>query len=232
MTTHSQPADHGPPVDVVGIGPGDLEYLTPRGRRAIATAEIVLGYTSVLEYVAAETDADRLDCTYDTEAETLDRFADRCADGRPATVVAMGDPSVSGAQFVDKVDAAVDRPLRIIPGISSIQIAAGRSRVPLEDATFVTLHKRGPIDDDLARLARDAGDRHLIVLPRPNDYMPPAIADHLLDAGASPDLRTTVYEHLTHVAESTTTLTLAELAGRTEPFSEMSVLVIRRGADR
>lgn len=217
------------PVPVVGIGPGNLDYLTPLGRTIITDAEVLVGYDSVVSYIESETDATLLRCSYDTEADRLDTFAGHVDAGCEAAAVAMGDPTVSGRQFVDTVDAALDPNIELVPGISSIQVATIRARIPLEDSTFVTLHKRGPIDDDLARLGHDAGTRHLIVLPRPGDYMPAAIAEYLLDSGVPPQLPTTVYERLTHDDESATTNTLGELATTTESFSDLSVLIVENG---
>src|SRR6056297_318180 len=107
------------PVYAVGIGPGNPEYLTPRGERAIREADVVVGFETVVEFVADRTDADLLTCGYRDEAETLERFAERVAAGDAGTAVLMGDPNHSGYQFVGKVERAVDddRPVRIVPGI-------------------------------------------------------------------------------------------------------------------
>jgi cobalt-precorrin-7 (C5)-methyltransferase len=219
-------------VHAVGIGPGNLEYLTPRGRRAIREADVVVGFETVVEFVRSETEADLLTCGYRDEGETLARFAERVADGESGTAVLMGDPNHSGYQFVGKVQGAVDAPVRVIPGISSLQMAASRARTPMEDTTFVTLHKSGDITPDLQRLRGDVGDRHLLVLPRPFDMMPEDIAADLLEAGADGSLSALVLERLTHDDETITRTTLADLAARTtadddSPFSDLSVLAVR-----
>jgi len=222
-------------VHAVGIGPGNLEYLTPRGERAIREADVVVGFETVVEFVADRTDADLLTCGYRDEAEALETFADRVADGERGTAVAMGDPNHSGYQFVGKVQQVVDRPVQVVPGISSLQLAASRARTPMEDTTFVTLHKSGDLTEDLARLRRDVGQRHLLVLPRPFDLMPGDVAADLLDAGADPELEALVYERLTHDDEARTATTLGALADHAggngpdeTPFSDLSVLVVRR----
>ncbi len=231
------PEDPDPddPVDAVGIGPGDLDYLTPRGRQAIEGADVVVGFETVVDLVVETTDAEALTCGYRDERETLDRFADRVAGGAAGTAVLMGDPNHSGYQFLGKVQQAVDRPVRVVPGISSLQVAASRARAPMEASAFVTLHKSGDIAADLARLRDAVEERHLLVLPRPFDWMPGDIAADLLDAGAPPDLDALVMERLTHDDESISRFTLADLAehaggGREgTPFSDLSVLVVRRG---
>jgi cobalt-precorrin-7 (C5)-methyltransferase len=222
------------PVYAVGIGPGNLEYLTPRGERAIRDADAVVGFETVVEFVREKTNADLLTCGYRDEAEALATFADRVADGESGTAVLMGDPNHSGYQFVGKVQAAVERPVRVIPGISSLQVAASRARTPMEETVFVTLHKSGEITPDLRRLRDEVGDRHLLVLPRPYDLMPEDIAAELLDAGASPSLEALVLERLTHDDEEVTTTTLGRLrtlgkdsAGDSSPFSDLSILAVR-----
>lgn len=226
-------------VHAVGIGPGNPEFLTPRGRRAIAEADVVVGFETVVEFVAALTDAALLTCGYRDEGETLARFADRVADGERGTAVLMGDPNHSGYQFLGKVERAVEEagagPVRVVPGISALQMAASRARTPMEAATFVTLHRSGDLSADLARLRRDVGERHLLVLPRPYDLMPGDVAADLLEAGAAEALPALIYERLTHAEESITETTLGELAehaggqsAEATPFSDLSVLVVRR----
>jgi len=223
------------PVYAVGIGPGNLEYLTPRGKRAIEEADVVVGFSTVVDFIADLTDADRLTCGYKDEREALTTFADRVADGERGTAVLMGDPNHSGYQFVGKVQDVVDTPVRVIPGISSLQIAASRARTPMEDTEFVTLHKSGDITPGLDRLINAVGERHLLVLPRPFDWMPGDIAAHLIEHGADPDLEALVLEKLTHDDETISRSSLAELAEHaggsgadSTPFSDLSVLAVRR----
>ncbi len=233
------------PVYAVGVGPGNLEYLTPRGERAIREADVVVGFTTVVEFVEECTDADLLTCGYEDEAEALAEFAERVAGGESGTAVAMGDPNHSGYQFVGKVQDAVrheaddwgeePRSVRMIPGISSLQVAASRARTPMEDTEFVTLHKSGDLEEDMDRLADAVGDRHLLVLPRPYDRMPGDVAEFLLEHDADPNLEALVLEKLTHDDERVHRFTLGELAehaggdGKAEtPFSDLVVLAVRR----
>ncbi|WP_323674172.1 cobalt-precorrin-7 (C(5))-methyltransferase [Halorubellus sp. PRR65] len=239
-------ADETPPVHAVGVGPGNPEFLTPRGERAIREADVVVGFETVVEFVAEHATGEVLACGYRDEGETLAAFADRVADGARGTAVLMGDPNHSGYQFVGKVERAVDAPVRVVPGISSLQVAASRARAPMEASTFVTLHKSGDVEPDLERLRADVGDRHLLVLPRPFDLMPEAVAADLVDAGADPALSALVLERLTHAEETVTRSTLGELAadstgpgddaapaadaGSDSSFSDLSVLVVRADA--
>ena len=111
------PTEDADPVFAVGIGPGDPAYLTPRGERTIREADAVVGHETVVDYVRDRTDADLLACGYADEAEILERFAERVAAGESGVAVLMGDPTFSDYQFVGKVEAAVDPPVQVVPGI-------------------------------------------------------------------------------------------------------------------
>ncbi|WP_251330985.1 cobalt-precorrin-7 (C(5))-methyltransferase [Haloplanus pelagicus] len=223
------------PVHAVGIGPGNPDYLTRRGARAIREADVVVGFETVVDFVADETGADLLTCGYADEAATLDTFAERVRAGDRGTALLMGDPNHSGYQFLGKVERAVGAPVTVIPGISSLQVAASRARTPMENSAFVTLHKSGDLGADLDRLVGAVGDRHLLVLPRPFDWMPGDVADLLVESGARPGLDALVLERLTHADERVTRTRLGDLresAGGSDPdstpFSDLSVLVVRR----
>ncbi|WP_435064225.1 cobalt-precorrin-7 (C(5))-methyltransferase [Halobaculum sp. EA56] len=222
-------------VHAVGIGPGNPEFLTRRAARLLREADVVVGFETVVDYVAEETDADLIACGYRDEPEALGRFAARVHDGARGVAVLMGDPNHSGYQFLGKVEAAVEGPVEVVPGISSVQVAASRARTPLEDSTFVTLHVRGDVSADLDRLTRDAGDRHLIVIPRPYDWMPEDVAARLVADGADPGLDALVLERMTHPDERVTRTDLGSLAdgaggdgAEDTAFSDLSVLVVRR----
>lgn len=242
LTNASAPdyvASEVPPADVVeavGIGPGDPSYLTRRARTSIAEADVVVGFESIVDHVRHLVRGECLACGYDDEPEALARFAERVGDGGTGVAVLAGDPNVSGSTFVEKVEAAVGPPVAVVPGVSSIQVAASRARTPIEASTFVTLHRRGDLGADLNRLVADAGDRHLLVLPRPYDWMPGDVAAHLVEGDVSPALDARVYERLTLDDETATGTTLGELADyaggdgpEDSPFSDLSVLVVKRG---
>ena len=220
-------------VLALGVGPGNPAFVTPRTSRALSAADVVVGFESVIGLIDDRTDADLLSCGYDDQGEILRRFADRVDAGEDGVAVLWGDPNVSGYQFLGRLQAAVDRPLRVVPGISSVQVAASRARTPIERAAVVTLHRRGEVTDALDRLAAAAGDRHLLVLVRPYDWMPPAIADALSERGVDPALEALVLEELTLPEESIERTTLAGLAAL-EPdegrYSELTILAVRADA--
>jgi len=228
-----------PPLDearvhAVGVGPGSDAFLTGRAERLLDEADVVVGFETVVDHARSAIGGDALTCGYRDEAETLARFADRVAAGDRGVAVLMGDPNHSGYQFLGKVERAVDADVRLVPGISSLQVAASRARTPMERSTFVTLHQSGDLTAERERLRADVGERHLQVLPRPYDLMPGDVAADLLETGADPDRPALVLERLTHDDEAITRTTLGDLSEHAggddpadSPFSDLSVLVVR-----
>ncbi len=225
------------PVHAVGVGPGNEEFLTERVLRLLEQADVVVGFETVTERIADRTDADILTCSYDDQTEVLERFGERVADDERGVAVLWGDPNVSGYQFLGRIVRAVDRPVRVVPGVSSVQVAAARSRTPIEHSTFASLHRRGDVSDDIDRLTEAVkNERHLIVIVRPYDWMPPAIAEALIDRGADPDLTALVLEELTLPEESIEQTTLGVLAEGAESneqrYTDRTILTVRTTEDR
>jgi cobalt-precorrin-7 (C5)-methyltransferase len=225
--TPESPTDQ-PPVHAVGVGPGDPAQLTDRARALVADADSVVGFESVLDVIRPVTDARLFTCGYEDQSETLSAFAESVRGGDTGAAVLMGDPNVSGYQFLGRLEAATDREVRVIPGISSVQIAASRARTPLEQSTIVSLHRRGSLGGAFDRLEAAARSDHLIVIPRPDDWMPTDVAERLAAAGVAADRTALVFERLTLSDESATRTTVGALAdGDAHEFSHRSILVIR-----
>jgi cobalt-precorrin-7 (C5)-methyltransferase len=111
-----------------------------------------------------------------------------------------------------------------ISGISSAQILASRCRVCFDETTFITFHRRGditPFQQHLVHVLED--NRNAIVIPRPWDFMPAAIAQFLLAKRISPDHPAEVWENLTRSEAAWKGL----LGDCSLDFSDMSIMLIR-----
>lgn len=218
-----------PGIDVVGVGPGDPRYLTLRGRELIAAADYVSGFRTVLDTVAEHIRGESLVLDYRNQAEGLRTLAAQAAAGARCVLCAHGDPNFSGGELLALAEQACG-PLRLVPGVSSVQIACARAGLAMEETLFITLHKRADITADLEemRAAALAGRRHLIVLPKPWDVMPVALARDLLACAVPGDRAAVVYERLTLEGEAASSYCLADLAQEERAFSDLSILVLRR----
>lgn len=217
----------------VGIGPGDRELLTLKAKRLIETAEVVAGFETVLKVVAHLIRGETVTLTYDNQAEALAGVATAHRAGRRCVVCFMGDPNFSGYQLLARVENAGEGRVELVPGISSAQIVASLERLPFDEAAFVSFHKRGDLGRDREHLlaALRAG-RPAMVLPRPWDFMPDAIARFLVSNGLPPETAVTVYERLT-IDEAVWRGTLAELGSGApgREWSDMSILVVRAAGE-
>lgn len=217
------------PIWVVGVGPGDPSYITQRVAELIAAANTVAGFAPPLETASAWVRGERMLLDYRNQEASLQTLAQKAARGERCVVCAQGDPNFSAGELVSRVRAVWPR-VEVAPGISSIQVVCARAGMALEESFLVTFHKRGDTAADREALLREArlGQRHLIVLPRPWDFMPSAIAQFLLDGAVSPHRAANVYQRLTLPEESVTTLFLGELARTAIAFSDLSILVVPR----
>ena len=111
-----------------------------------------------------------------------------------------------------------------------MQIACAKAGISLEDVVFITLHQRREIEGDLEELVHylREGRRHVILLPRPWDLMPPAIAGHLIEAGVPDQQQIIVYQRLTLDDEQEWRGSLRECAEFAGEHSDLTIMVFPR----
>ena len=220
-------------VTVVGVGPGDASFLTLRGREALEQADLVAGFKTVLDVVQPWlSNAEVCPMSYRDQEDVLEYAIGQAREGRRLVVCCWGDLNVSARELLARVRKRASR-LELTPGVSSVQIACAREGISLEDALFITLHQRREVAEDLEELVHylREGRRHVILLPRPWDLMPPAIAAHLLEAGFPADMPLRVYQRLTFDDEQRWSGTLKECADFAGEHSDLTILVFPRAAD-
>ncbi len=217
-------------MTVVAVGPGDPRMLTLRGRQALESADLVVGFKTVLDVVAEWcSSAEVRPMSYRDQEDVLEYAAERAAQGSNCVVCCWGDLNVSARELLARVYRRAEK-VELIPGVSSIQIACARAGIALEESLFITLHRRDGSESALSELEHylREGQRNIILLPRPFDLMPPQIAADLVAAGISPERPVTVYQRLTLEGEQAWTGGLADCAGLTEEFSDLSIMVFVR----
>jgi len=210
----------------LGIGPGDLGYLTQRGVQLLLNADVVAGFDAVIEIIrpilAPSTKV--ITMSYRDQVEKLNEVASAHHQGENCVVAFMGDVHFSGFQYLERVERACGHEVVTLPGISSAQILASRAKVCFDETTFVTFHRRGVLDlfkQHLLHVLQD--ERNAIVIPRPWDFMPKDIAQFLLSNGADPEHRTEVWENLTGQEASWK----GRLGDCRNEFSDLSIILIR-----
>lgn len=225
-------ANTGIKITVVGVGPGDPDLLTIQGQQALAAADLVVGFQTVLKVVAGRTgDAEVRSMAYRDQEAVLDYAQEQARQGKSCVVCVWGDLNVSAKELLNRVRRRADA-VALIPGVSSIQIACARAGIALEESLFLTLHQRWDRGSELGELvdSLQQGRRNVILLPRPFDFMPPAIAAKAIADGADPAHPVTVFQRLTLPDEKRWDGTLAQCAQLPDDFSDLSIMVFPRPA--
>ena len=222
---------------VVGVGPGSPKYLTDIAKEAIRKCHYVIGYKYTLRTIETIVDRSKQNVfevtLWNQEAIYQDVFK-KMKNNEDCIVPFTGDVSFSESEVVDRLlEIFGDDNVEIIPGISSIQVAAAKSKVPLDKAYIATFHVTGNIEKKKKELVEAISEgRSAILLPRPwfNDpskrFMESDMARFLKSNGINTStLNTTVFEYLTNEGkEAVFKGKASELEGK--EFSDLSVLVI------
>ncbi|MFC1913661.1 precorrin-6y C5,15-methyltransferase (decarboxylating) subunit CbiE [Chloroflexota bacterium] len=210
-------------IYVIGVGPGAPEYLTLKAKNLVESADIVAGFKTVLNTVKELVRGEIVEIDYASEGELLKYIADKSRN-KKCVFCCKGDPNFSDAQLLEKI--ALHTEIEVLPGISSVQVAASRARVAFEHSAFISFHKRGPIEGQKRELlSRIKENKDVILLPRPYDFMPEEIARYLMENGIKPDTRAIIYENLT-MNEREHHQSLQEIECE---FSDLCIMVIKRG---
>lgn len=221
---------------IVGVGPGSPAYLTDAAKDAVRRSQYVVGYKYTLSTIEGIIDRKKqqvLEVTMKSQEDVYQDVYRKMKDGEYCTVPFTGDANFSESEVVDRLlEIFGDDNVQIIPGISSIQIAAARSRVPTDKALAITFHVTGDIEQkkkDLLQAVKDG--RSVILLPRPwprdlsKHFMQSDIAKFLKANGVdTAKLKVWVFEHLTTDKETTFQGFVSDLEGK--EFSDLSAMVI------
>lgn len=122
---------------VIGIGPGDLRYLTEEARAALAHADALYGYAAYLARLPARPGQSRHASDNREEMARAAAALDHAASGARVALVSGGDPGIfaMAAAVCEAVEQgrenwrAVD--LRIVPGVTAMLAVAARAGAPL-----------------------------------------------------------------------------------------------------
>ena len=221
---------------VVGVGPGSSEYLTDIVKYKITKSRYIAGYSytlSIIRHLLDPTWQRISEVTMDSQDDIYKNVFDQMGTNEYCTVPFTGDVNFSESEVIDRLlEIFGEDNVEMIPGISSIQVAASRSKVPLDKAAIFTFH----ITEDIERrkeelLSAVRNKRSVILLPRPwpksreRQFMESDIALFLRNNMLQTDnLDAWVFEFLTKGNERIFRGKVSELEER--QFDPLSVMVI------
>lgn len=128
-----------PPIIIAGCGPGHADYLTTAVHNAVNSAEVLVGARRLLE-LFPDSDALRLTVGADIAAVLAEMENHR---DRRMVVLVSGDSGLFS--LARRVQEHFGREqCRLIPGISSVQVACARLGIDWHDLRIIGAHGRTP----------------------------------------------------------------------------------------
>ena len=219
-------------VYAVGVGPGSPDFVTDVIKNVISECDVVIGYGYTLKTIEGFLDGKQIvEVTMKNQEEAYQKIA---ADGDHTILVPFtGDVNFSESEVVDRLIEVFDE-VEIIPGVSSIQVAASKARVPIDKSKVITMHVTTSIEEKKLELQKALIDGFSVILvPRPwpkipeNHFMPSEIATYLKNNGFDTTrMNVHVFEALTTKDETTFEGTVDQLEGK--EFSDLSVMVFNQ----
>jgi precorrin-6y C5,15-methyltransferase (decarboxylating) CbiE subunit len=203
-------------ISIVGCGPGALDHLPPIAHRFIAEADVLVGARRLLDLFPTLT-AERIVVGANIP-KLLDQMAPRVGQAN-IVVLVTGDPGV--CSLARPVIQRFGREnCRVIPGISSVQVAFARFGLDWFGARLLSAHERIPDIDTADLLKQDQ-----IAILAGNAATTPwiaRVAEIVTDTHAI-----FVCQDLTLPEERVRSITAAELASSKLP-SRTVVLLLRK----
>jgi len=218
-------------VFVVGVGPGSQDYITEIVRKIIVGADVVVGHKYTLDIISNLIQDKKVHIiTMEDQEKTYQQIKNEL-EGEILVVPFTGDVNFSESEVVDRL-IEIFGDVEIIPGISSIQVAASKAKIPLDKSKVITMHVTTSIEEKKLELQKAVVDGYnIILIPRPwpkdpkKHFMPSEVAFYLKKNGFdTSNIPVHVFESLTNGKEQTFTGSVQELEGK--EFSDLSVMVI------
>ncbi|ABM72911.1 bifunctional cbiH protein and precorrin-3B C17-methyltransferase [Prochlorococcus marinus str. MIT 9515] len=125
-------------IHVVGIGPGDISYLTNDARKALSKCSIWIGYKMYLDLIKPLKRKDQviIESNLTEERERCEKAIKLSEEGIKVALISSGDAGVYGMaglllELIQTMKKELRPSFEIHPGISSMQLAAALGGAPL-----------------------------------------------------------------------------------------------------
>ncbi|BBL62065.1 cobalt-precorrin-7 (C(5))-methyltransferase [Methanobrevibacter arboriphilus] len=205
---------------IIGVGPGSKDYLTEKAKNIVKSADVTIGSWRAINVFDDIGEVIGLDVK-DLQ-EKLENAVDLAKNGKKVCVLSTGDPGFSGVlKTIKKIAENKNfdqNSIEVIPGISSLQLAAAKNRISWDEANIMTFHGRENISDILNVI-----DNGLPTIALPSKSVKD-MAKFLLDNGVDENRKVTICEKLSYPEEKIITTSLKEVL--TSDFSYMCVMII------
>jgi cobalt-precorrin-7 (C5)-methyltransferase len=214
-------------LNIVGVGPGSPDYVTPAARKTVQQAEVVIGAQRSLNLFSSEIKGETMVLTAKNLNDALKYAVESVKKGKNVALLSTGDPGFSGLlHTVLKSGLVKAAEVHVIPGISSIQACAARLAISWDDAVLFSFHEGNVNAENKQALASAVkGGRDVLLLPDSRAFSPSEIASFLIKAGLDKKTPVFICENLTLGDEKVTPSSLEEVSQLT--FRSLCVMVIK-----
>jgi cobalt-precorrin-7 (C5)-methyltransferase len=214
-------------LNIVGIGPGNADYVTPIVRQIISEAHIVIGAQRSLNLFDKDIHGETCMLTANNLNEVLKYAVESTKNGKNVALLSTGDPGFSGLlKTVLNTNLISPSDINVIAGISVIQACAAKLGLSWDEACLFTFHQGNINNAKKTELTAclKAG-RNIMLLPDTKAFTPKKIATYLIEAGFNPKTTVFICENLTLNDEKVTESNL-ERVSEVE-FGLLCVMVIK-----
>lgn len=220
-------------VFAVGVGPGSPKYVTEIVKEILLNCDIIIGYKYTIKTIEHLIKGKEIyEITMNNQEELYQKILPELGN-KTMVIPFTGDVNFSESEVVDRL-IEIFGDVEIVPGISSIQVAASRVKVPLDKSRVITMHVTTSIEDKKLELQKALIDGFSVVLvPRPwpkqpdRHFMPSEIAIYLRKHGFDTNqMKVHVFEAITTENETSFVGTVKDLEGK--EFSDLSVMVFNQ----
>ena len=207
-------------IFIVGIGPGASEYLTKKAIDTVKTSDYTVGSTRSIELF--DDVQNKIDFNVKNLLDKIEEGVQLACDGNTISILSTGDPGFSGVlNTVLRISKEKNFPkenIEVVPGISSLQLAAAKCHIQWDSANVMTFHGRENIEDILPIINNG---KTTIALP---SRKVKDMAQFLIDNGVDEDRKVVVCERLSYPDENIVESTLKQIAQ--SEFTYMCIMVI------
>ncbi len=217
----------------VGVGPGAPEFITKRVEDILRNSDVIIGYKYTLNTIKDLISGKEVyEITMKTQEEVYQKVQKSLGE-KILVIPFTGDVNFSESEVVDRL-IEIFGDIHIVPGISSIQVAASLAKVPLDKSKVITMHISTSIEREKIELQKALLDGfNVILVPRPwpkdpsKHFMPSEIALYLKKNGFdTKKLKVHVFENLTKDKETVFVGMVKDLEKK--EFSDLSVVVFEQ----
>ena len=208
-------------IYIIGIGPGASEYLTKKAIDTVKASDYTVGSTRAIELF--DDVQNKIAFNVKELLDKLEEGVELACNGHTVSILSTGDPGFSGVlNTVLRISAEKGFPkesIEVIPGISSLQLAAARCHIQWDNANVMTFHGRENIEDILPVINNG---KTTIALP---SRKVKDMAQFLIDNGVDENRDVVVCERLSYPDERIVEANLKEIAQ--SEFTYMCIMVIK-----